>query len=307
MTAATSLTSGEQDLGVEKGVADAVSMTSGAVFNASGAAASAGGKTETANASFSVTLGEGGIDHAGVFKYILQETDGSVPHITYDTTRYILYLTVVNDKNVEGGLTIQSAEFKASDDAAAKSEEITNYYGNPGTDDELNQLVLTKYITGNAANLGGSFKFKVTINSTDGNGVTSYHYTTTDNPTGDTITEGVESGEIELGNGDALTIYGLQDGDTYSIVEVEANADGYDTTYVVDNAPEVTHDYTASITDTMSNVVGNDNKVVINVTNNRDTDDIPATGIIMNVAPYVLMVGIAVAGCFVFLRKRRDD
>ncbi len=40
-------------------------------------------------------------------------------------------------------------------------------------------------------------------------------------------------------------------------------------------------------------------------TNRRDS--VAPTGVIMIVAPYVLMVVIAAAGCFVFLRKRRDD
>ena len=40
-------------------------------------------------------------------------------------------------------------------------------------------------------------------------------------------------------------------------------------------------------------------------TNNREA--VSPTGIVMNVAPYVLLVVVAAAGCFVFLRKRRED
>lgn len=40
--------------------------------------------------------------------------------------------------------------------------------------------------------------------------------------------------------------------------------------------------------------------------NNSRNSSTP-TGIVMNVAPYALLVVVAVAGCFVFLRKRNED
>lgn len=44
---------------------------------------------------------------------------------------------------------------------------------------------------------------------------------------------------------------------------------------------------------------------VATFTNTRDA--VSPTGIAMNVAPYALLVVVAAAGCFVFLRKRRED
>ena len=44
---------------------------------------------------------------------------------------------------------------------------------------------------------------------------------------------------------------------------------------------------------------------VIEFNNNKES--VTPTGIVMNVAPYVLLVVVAAAGCFVFLRKRRED
>ena len=43
----------------------------------------------------------------------------------------------------------------------------------------------------------------------------------------------------------------------------------------------------------------------VTVTNDRDA--VSPTGLIMDIAPYVLLVVVAAAGCFVFLRKRRED
>ena len=79
--------------------------------------------------------------------------------------------------------------------------------------------------------------------------------------------------------------------------------------------------YTVSETDYRSSGYTtkiNDNEVreVVNVTYDADNNDIAVvntrnavspTGIVMNVAPYALLVVVAAAGCFVFLRKRRED
>ena len=43
----------------------------------------------------------------------------------------------------------------------------------------------------------------------------------------------------------------------------------------------------------------------MNYTNTREA--VSPTGLIMDIAPYALLVVVAAAGCFVFLRKRRED
>lgn len=58
------------------------------------------------------------------------------------------------------------------------------------------------------------------------------------------------------------------------------------------------------MTGTTSSDVQNDNPTHT-ITNTRSTTT--PTGIVMNVAPYALLVVVAVAGCFVFLRKRNED
>ena len=58
------------------------------------------------------------------------------------------------------------------------------------------------------------------------------------------------------------------------------------------------------MTGTTSSDVQNDTPTHT-ITNTRSTTT--PTGIVMNVAPYALLVVVAVAGCFVFLRKRNED
>ena len=56
-----------------------------------------------------------------------------------------------------------------------------------------------------------------------------------------------------------------------------------------------------------ADIVGKDGADAINMTFINTRDAVSPTGIVMNVAPYALLVVVAAAGCFVFMRKRRED
>ena len=99
--------------------------------------------------------------------------------------------------------------------------------------------------------------------------------------------------EITLGHNGAVKVYGLDDNDTYTITEQNANTNGY-TLKINDQADG---DGVASGTISADGTVKYENK----------KDATTPTGVIMNVAPYALMVVIAVAGVAVFMRKRVED
>lgn len=108
-----------------------------------------------------------------------------------------------------------------------------------------------------------------------------------------------------LGDDEFMTITGVPANAVYSVVENLENKAGYTVTYTYDdseakNATTGADEYTTVSNSNMSSA--NHNVVVINT----KTATAP-TGIVMNVAPYVLLVVVAAAGCFVFLRKRRED
>ena len=95
-----------------------------------------------------------------------------------------------------------------------------------------------------------------------------------------------------------IRIYGLSASDTYEVIETVANQNGYTTTDTDKNTAEGTVKGSAT-----ADVV--DNTPTHTVTNNRESS--APTGIAMDIAPYALLVVIAAAGCFVFLRKRNED
>ena len=107
--------------------------------------------------------------------------------------------------------------------------------------------------------------------------------------------------------------------DKYTISERAANKNGYTTTIKVNTVEVEEADWIDGNNDgkkdgVSGNVeakVSEDNTDAYDVENEvlftNDRDAVSPTGIVMNVAPYALLVVIAAAGCFVFLRKRDED
>ena len=107
--------------------------------------------------------------------------------------------------------------------------------------------------------------------------------------------------QIELANGDKVTIDGLTGNETITVTENSYTTDGFNkVTYKVGSEEET------DLTNAGFTVEGfTADKTSATVTNTKTNTN--PTGIVMNVAPYVLLVVVAAAGCFVFLRKRRED
>ena len=89
-------------------------------------------------------------------------------------------------------------------------------------------------------------------------------------------------------NGESVIIYGLSEDDEYTVTETDYTADGYTTTIDGTEGRE------------KSGTISADTNVAFVNTKNATTP----TGIVMNIAPYVLMVAVAAVLAVVFLRKR---
>ena len=117
-----------------------------------------------------------------------------------------------------------------------------------------------------------------------------------------TLTSGALQ-QVSLTDGQEFVIYGLSENDTYTVEETSYAAEGYTTTvdkaYVEGDTRE-----DSETGDFVSVKVGTDDDSVMFYNYKNAT---APTGIVMNVAPYVLLVVVAAACCFVFLRKRRED
>ena len=263
------------------------------------------------DAEFTVKLES--YDHAGIYKYQIQEnTSTPIEGVNFGNEVKDLYVFIENvvdedgnyvdaDQDGENDLTVAYTMLvehgeAAENNAEGKDDTFTNDYGK----DSVFNLTLTKNITGNAANLSDTFTFKFTVN---GN-VDGEKYVMLYNGNKTIITEGEEQ-RVELGDDDSVTIYGLSKSDSYTITEEYGDKTGYSTTATINNGENVLEN--SSLNVAYGTGENEDITEAHNVVYTNSRDSAAPTGIAMDIAPYALLVVIAAAGCFVFLRKRNED
>ncbi len=267
---------------VYAGVEGGLTAESGATFSPSGDAPAA---SYEAKGSLEVDVSV--FEKPGVYHYTVTETAGTYSGITYDNSSYDVYVYVyVDGDDMYVGHVVSVKDGKKTDLA------FTNDYGkdNDGTHD----LKVTKTIQGNQAVIDQKFDFTVQINGTAGEW---YKVVVKENSTAagteSKIVSGAEAVTYQITNGGSIQIYGLSDDDTYTVVETAANEDGYTTTI----GGSATKDGKAT------GVVTEDSTVISYV---NEKNAVTPTGVIMTVAPYVLIVAVAGVLAVLFLRRRRS-
>lgn len=232
----------------------------------------------------------------GVYHYEVSQKVGNYEGLTYDTATYDVYLYVMNNATYTGFYVGYAVCMKQVEGVATKADLVFN--NNYDTDNsKLHDLTLYKVISGDAANMKDKFQFTVKI---DGDAGEKYYVergtydnnTFTSNGTTMTLVSG-ESATIQLGNKDALKVYSLDGTESYTIEEIGDNSNGY-TLKINEKA-----DDDGIINGTVTG------ETTVKYENNKNAST--PTGVILNVAPYALMVVIAVAGVAVFMRKRVED
>lgn len=227
----------------------------------------------------------------GVYHYLVTETQGTYDGITYDVTPRHLYVFVVNATN---GYEVDAIKVvKDGETAKADDLKIVNSYGDGTTNDDIHDFIIKKTVTGNQGHKNMPFSFTVTINgdNTDKAGAEKYMAVKKPKTGGEEtihITDGVAE-NFTLMDGETLHIYGLSGKDTYTVVETDANTDGYTTTVPGNAAGTLTAD-----------------GITVEFINRKDVG--PATGVAMTFAPYVLLVAAAGGlGAVVLGKKKRED
>lgn len=299
----------EYDLdGVEQGVDGAVSLAQ-VTFTPADSEPGNGEYTVDKKSNLTVTLSS--FTHAGVYKYTVTPSC-NVPGMTCDTPN-TLYVYIDNN---DAGNALEVAYIVMFDEEPTTTESgktaTFNASYNKDQNDKSRDLILTKTVEGAYGNQKDPFNFTVKV--APSNNGDKYYYETGSMVNGafqPDKNQGTEqyidaNGKgIGLAHNKAIKIYGLMKDDTYEIVETKDEK--YTTVANVTN-----DDLAATTEETTTYKVANttglaEDTADITVAYTNTHKDTPATGVLLNVAPYALMVIIAAAGCFVFLRKRRDD
>lgn len=234
----------------------------------------------------------------GVYEYTLKETVGSNAGVTYrDSNKTIkLVVTVVSDD--AGKLYRYAGIHTETSDSDEKSDEFGNTYS-------ANSLTLTKKVQGNGADRNKHFEFVIKL--TGENGKTyAEKYDITGNAGFDatksasSIAVGGEA-HVWLKNDGTATIANLPAGVRWEVTEVGAALDA-ESSKVMNGEYEVT--VPADANGTVSVAENADNDVVFT---NKSTVNVD-TGVILDNAPYILMLAVvAGAAMTLVIKKRREE
>lgn len=248
----------------------------------------AAGAATTAGAEAGITINLPEYDHVGIYEYTLQEVAGKNAGVAYYGKTIKLVVTVINDP--DGNIRVAAVHTES--EGGEKSDTFTNTYS-------AGKLEITKEVEGNLGDTNKYFKFTVTLRGEEGKtydspyAVSGGSWTegTADMPANPTSVE-VKAGEdtaytFYLKHGDTITIANLPYGVTYTVVEADYTADGYETTGEVES-PTAIDSAAESVT----------------VTNTNDNADID-TGITTDNLPYIVLMGIVVLAGVAMIAKRR--
>lgn len=245
----------------------------------------------------------------GTYRYKVKQKEGTYEGIKYDVGERYLDVTVATD-GTNFYIASASLVLYQEDGQLVKSGAFVNTYGVnkpdtenpvPKPDGTVNDLVISKTVTGNYGERDKKFIFEITINGAEGE-----EYKLEGEPAQQTtkITSGVKT-TIQLSHGQKVKIYGLTKGDAYTITEQAAT--DYKTTYrTLVNDVEKTNGAVESKEVTGGTIVDGTSLQTQEVafTNNREGS---ATGFVLSYGPYALMVVLAGAVAFVLFRKRRAE
>lgn len=241
----------------------------------------------------------------GVYTYQVKEKDGDTLGMTYDPKTYTLQVIVgnkiENDQIVAGG---EKVCYVTMLDGTTKQNSVKNTY-NAGT------LNITKTVQGNMGDRSTDtkFDFVATFKVPTGKTLRSdivlpEGYTINWNST---KTEGTVN--FKLSHNETFSVQNLPKDIEYSVVEMNGKTSLANGAYITNTAGENT--YQVSYDNFVNGTVGttemtDENVIATNITNTwGSTID---TGVILDNAPYILMLAIVAGGAMTLvIKKRREE
>ncbi len=226
--------------------------------------------------TLSLVVNNGSFSAPGIYRYTVSEVKGNYEGVQYDETTKNFDVYVNSDGQVYAYTFTDANAENGKDDGV-----FTNKYDESTG---LGDLKITKEVTGNQGNKSQEFTFTIGVDGADGE---QYRVVYGDDNATIDLTSGVTQ-TITLKDGETATIYGLSTSDKYTVTETDYSSQGYKTT--------INTQKTNTVTGTLSDA--KEIKVV------NDKEATTPTGIVTDIAPYVIMVAAAVVLGFAFLRKR---
>lgn len=206
--------------------------------------------------------------------------------VTYADETFYLILTILRDEQ-NGKHYVAAMHYETV--TGAKAGEFENEY-NSG------KLTVTKTVSGNQASTTEKFPIKITFKAPEGKTVKSSVAVSVGGVDGDnkTFTNGELEVSGELKDGESIVVDNLPVGVTYTVEETDAK--GY--------TSEIKYSKVNNEDDNSISAGDTDSVTVVNTLNDNNID----TGVILDNAPYIVMLAV-VAGGVVFMvsKKHREE
>lgn len=241
----------------------------------------------------------------GVYTYQVKETDGGTLGMTYDPKTYTLQVIVGN--KMESGQIVANGEkvcYVTMLDGTTKQNSVKNTY-TAGT------LNITKTVQGNMGDRSTDTKFDFVATFKVPTGKTLRSDIVL--PEGYTIdwnsTKTAGTVKFQLSHNETFSVQNLPKDIEYSVVEMNGETSLANGAYITNDAGENT--YQVSYDNFVNGTVGttemtDENVIATNITNTwGSTID---TGVILDNAPYMLMLAVVAGGAMMLvIKKRREE
>ena len=245
----------------------------------------------------------------GIYTYGLTENAVKEAGVKKNDKHYTLTIYALNDPTYNAGTNrIGAYKFRLAEDGVpGKLDEVENSYYAGAVD-------ITKAVKGDFANREQEFNFEVTLESDlPVTSVVIIAVTAVTFNKNETTGKYVATADIKLKDGETKGIENLPYGVTYTVKEFTTDASGNKTAYAVNNNDELTvngQKYTVKFDNATgafaytTDETGEREVTIINDAGEGDID----TGVILDNAPYILMLAVvAGAAMMLVIKKRREE
>lgn len=252
----------------------------------------------------------------GTYQFLLFQPDptNKEPGMTYDTTsQYGIEVTIVNQVDEEtlkptgkttiGFVTIfdnseKKLEFDPGETSFTINDAFVNKYksaGGGGEDPKQAALSLNKTVAGKQANANEYFKFEITVNDANMSDNQLFTLVGGSYQANPTTVKNKTTTVVYLKHDETIGIQGLSETASYTIEE-KANILDYDASYSINDGTLTSGEKAEG----ESLVV---NGVSVKFINVHKGGDVPPTGVLVEILPFILLGGVAVV---VFVSTKRN-
>ncbi|CYX02777.1 QVPTGV class sortase B protein-sorting domain-containing protein [Streptococcus suis] len=223
----------------------------------------------------------------GVYRYLVTETSGNTPGVTYSTKKYVVDVYVLSE-----GDTIKPKYIISRQEGGDAKEPIK-------FDNALKTtaLTVTKKVTGNAGDKNKGFEFTITLKADQFYKESGKISAKVNDKTGKSTPKELSIGEnkFTLKDGEALSIDKLPIGITYKVEENKLED------YKV--SAELTENNQTKPYNLGEDIKSDATSDAIVVTNNKNIDT--PTGVAMTIAPYAVMTLVGIGGVLYFVKNKK--